>query len=98
MEKHAPLKKKIVRGKHAPFISKDLRKVIYTRSRLKKKYIKDPSEGNEKLYKRQRNKCVSIRKKSIKQYFSNITGKGIVTNREFWKTMKPFSYQQGLVR
>ena len=52
VEKHAPLKKKIVRGGHAPFITKDLRKAIYTRSRLKDKYIKSPSEVNEKLYKR----------------------------------------------
>ena len=28
VEKHAPLKKKIVRGNHAPFITKDLRKAI----------------------------------------------------------------------
>ena len=39
--------------------------------------------------------CVSIRKKSIKQNFSNITGKRIVTNREFWKTRKPFLAKKG---
>ena len=33
--------------------------------------------------------CFS-RKKLIKQYFSNITSKGIVTNSEFQKTIKPF--------
>ena len=49
VEKHAPLKKKTVRENHAPFITKDLRKAIYTRSRLKSKYIKNPSEVNEKL-------------------------------------------------
>ena len=54
--KHAPHKKKIVRAKHAPFITKDLRKTIYRRSRVKNKFIKNPSEVNEKLYKRQRNK------------------------------------------
>ena len=40
VEKHAPLKKKIVRGNHAPFITKDLRKVIYTRSSLKTNLLK----------------------------------------------------------
>ena len=69
VEKNVPYKKKIVRAKHAPFITKDLRKTIYRRSRLKNKFIKNPSEVNEKLYKRQRNKCVLIRKKSMKQYF-----------------------------
>ena len=29
---------------------------------------------------RQRNLCVSLRRKAIKQYFSNITSKRIVTN------------------
>ena len=95
MEKHTPLKKKIVRGNHASFITKDLRKAIYTRSRLKSKYIKNPYEVNEKLYKRQRNKCVSIQKKSMKHHFSNIISKGTVTNREFWKTMKPFLTNKG---
>ena len=98
VEKHAPLKKKIVRGNHGPFITKDLRKDIYTRSILKNKFIKNPSELNEKLYKRQRNKCASIRKKLIKQYFSNITSKCIVTKREFWKTMTPFLTNKGLLR
>ena len=44
---------------------------------------------------RQRNLCVSLRRKAIKQYFSNITSKGIVTNKEFWKTVKPFLTNKG---
>ena len=44
---------------------------------------------------RQRNLCVSLRRKAIKQYFSNITSKGIVTNKEFWKTIKPFLTNKG---
>ena len=50
--------------KFTAFVTKDLRKAIYTRSRLKNKFIKNPSEINKKLHKRQRNKCVSISKKS----------------------------------
>ena len=56
VEKHAPLKKEIVKGNHVPFFTKDLRKAVYTRSRLKNKFINSPFEVNEKLYKRQRNK------------------------------------------
>ena len=37
--KHAPLKKKIVRGNDAPFMTKDLRKAIMNRSRSKHKYL-----------------------------------------------------------
>ena len=64
VEKHTLLKKKSSRGNHAAFVKKELRKAIYTRSRLKNKFIKNPSEINKKLHKRQRNKCVSISKKS----------------------------------
>ena len=95
MEKHARLKKERVRGNHAPVITKDIRKAIYTRSKLRNKFSKNPTEVNEKLYKRQRNKCVLIRKKPIKHYFSDITSTGIVTNREFWRTMKPFLTNKG---
>ena len=81
---------KIQRGNHAPFINKEMRKAIYGRSRLKNKFCKNPSEGNERKYKRQLNLCVCLRHKVIKQYFFDITSKGIVTNKEFWKTIRPF--------
>ena len=34
IEKHAPLKQKIVRGNEAPFMNKELKQAIYRRSRL----------------------------------------------------------------
>ena len=94
VDRHAPLKKKIQRGNHAPFVSKEMRKAIYTRSRLRNTFCKNPSEENEIKYKRQRNLCVSLRCKAIK-YFSNITSKAIVTNKEIWKTIRPFLTNKG---
>ena len=44
VNKHGPLKKKIVRGNQAPFMTKELQKAIYTRSRLKNKTNKNPTE------------------------------------------------------
>ena len=40
VNRHKPLKMKIQRGHHAPFISKEMRKAIYTRSRLKIDFVK----------------------------------------------------------
>ena len=51
VEKHVPLKKKTLRGNHAPFISKELRKAIYTKSRFRNRFLKIPDEINSKLYK-----------------------------------------------
>ena len=48
VEKHAPLKKKMEETMLL------LLQRIYTRSRLESKFIKNPSEVNEELYKRQR--------------------------------------------
>ena len=40
VDRHAPLKMKIQRGNRAPFISKEMRKAIYARSRLRNKFLK----------------------------------------------------------
>ena len=44
VEKHLPLKKKTLRGNHAPFVFKELRKAIYTRSRFRNRVLKNPDE------------------------------------------------------
>ena len=38
IEKNVPLKKKTLQGNHAPFVSKELKKVIYTRSSFRNKF------------------------------------------------------------
>ena len=40
LNRHAPLKKKILRANHSPYMSKTLRKAIMRRSYLEKKYLK----------------------------------------------------------
>ena len=45
VEKHVPLKKTL-RGNHASFVSKELRKAIYTRSRFRNRFLKNPYEIN----------------------------------------------------
>ena len=95
VNKHVPLKKKFLRGNQAPFINKELRKAIYDTSRLRNRFCKTPTEENEKLCKKQRNKYVSIRKKSIRNYFNKIENENVVTNKNFWKTIKPFLTNKG---
>ena len=55
IDKHAPLKKKFVRGNQAPFMNREFQKAIYTRTRLKNKYWRDSSRENELAYKKQKN-------------------------------------------
>ena len=49
----------------------------------------------KKIYKKQRSKCIAIRKKSIRNYFNKIANRNIVTNRTFWKIIKPFLSNKG---
>ena len=39
LNKHAPLRKKLLRANHAPYITKTLRKAIIRRSQLETKYL-----------------------------------------------------------
>ena len=68
IDKHAPLKKKFVRGNQAPFMNRDFQKAICIRTTLKNYYWRDPSRENELAYKKQRNLRVSVRRKSIPNY------------------------------
>ena len=95
VDKHAPLKTKVLRGNSAPFMTRELKKGIYTRTRLKKRYNKNPTKENELNFKRQRNKCVALRKKAIKQHFKKATETGPVSNRDFWNLVKPFLSNKG---
>ena len=60
LQKHAPLKSKQVRGNHAPFMNKELSKVIVNKSRLRNKYLKWPSRENFLAYKKRKNKCKTL--------------------------------------
>ena len=86
----ARIKKKYARGNQMPFMTKNLSKEIMTRSRLRNKYLKHKTEENRLLYTQQRNKCVSLLRKTKMNYYGNLNEKDITGNKNFWKTVKPF--------
>ena len=61
-----------------------------TRSRLRHRFLKNRSEENRKIFCKQRNKCVSLLRKSKKNYLANLNEKNMTDNKRFWKTVKPF--------
>ena len=75
-------------------MTRNFRKEVYTRSRFRNKFCKKPKE-NEKIHKKQRNKCVALRRKCIKEYFHNINNNNIVTNNNFWNFIRPFLVNKG---
>ena len=83
MEKHAPSKKKYTRGNHMPFFNKDLSKAIMTRTKLRNIFLQNKSEENKIRYTKQRNVCVSLLRKTKKQYYQNLNKKNVVDNKLF---------------
>ena len=59
------------------------------RSRLRNAYLKDRTRAARIAYKKQRNVCVSILRKSKKYYDENLDAKNITNNKKLWGTMKP---------
>ena len=75
LNKHAPRKKKIVRGNQVLFMTKDLFKEIMERSRLRNIFLKDKSLENIMLYTQQRNYCASLLRKTKIRYYANLNEK-----------------------
>ena len=69
LNKHAPLKTKVIRGNHKSFITKNLRKAIMKQSTLKKRENISNNPEIIKLYKKQRNYVANLSKKVKTEYF-----------------------------
>ena len=59
------------------------------RSRLKNNLKKKKSDKSWDNYKKQRNFCVKLLRPTKEKYFSYINVK-IMSDKKFWKTIKPF--------
>ena len=59
-----------------------------TRTNLLNKYRKDNSGENLFTYKRLRNFCVKLLRKSKKDFYNNLNVKRTTDNRKFWQTVK----------
>ena len=90
VDKHAPMKSKLIRGTHAPFMNKELSKAIMQRSKLKNIHNKTKTKESWEVFKKQRNKCVAIKHKNVRTYFSLLAENNGVNNKKFWSAVKPF--------
>ena len=79
----APIKKRYARGNEMPFMTKNLFKEIITRLTLRNKYLKHKTEENSLLYTQQRNKCVSLLRKTKINYYGNLGEKDITDDKNF---------------
>ena len=81
LNKQAPLKTKFIRHNNIPFMTKELRKTIMKRSQLKNMYNKNRNYEKWYLYKKQRSFCVSLLRKTKRNYFKNVKIQDITDNK-----------------
>ena len=69
LDKHAPIKRKYIRGNNSAFMAKELKAAIMQRSKLRKKFSKERTNDSKKPYDRQKNLCVSLLRNTKRDYF-----------------------------
>ena len=57
--------------------------------KLKNNYLKNISDGNKILYKKQRSYCWFLLRKSKTKYYENLDEEKVSDNKLFWKVIKP---------
>ena len=96
LNKQAPLKTKFLRQNNSLFMNKELGKTIMKKSQLKNRYNK-----NWYFYKERMNFCVSLLRKTKRNYFKNVKMQQIIKikdltdNQKFWKTIRPYFSDKG---
>ena len=88
LNKHAPKKKKWLRGNQKPHINKTLRHEIMKWSKLKNIANKTKNTSNVMKYKKQRNYVVQLNKKAKLEYSNNIDSSQ--ESKPFWVKCKPY--------
>ena len=88
LEKHAPKIQKVIRKNDFHCMSKELKKEILYRNRLRNKYFKFRSNHYLMLYRAQRNKVNAVKRKEVSKYFQEKCKLG-TRNKDFWKAIKP---------
>ena len=73
-----------------PFITKDVCKAIMLRSNLRNRYNMLNTLETHLEYKRQRNVCTSLFKKSKRKYYGSLNPSHVGDYKKFWKVEKPF--------
>ena len=88
--RHAPLKSKSIRANENPFMTRELRKAIMVRSKLRNKLNKKKTLDARLAYNKQRNYCTSLLRRTKKDYYEKLKPSDILDNKRFWKIVKPF--------
>ena len=89
LERHAPMKQKVLRANDKPYMTKVLRKAIMRRSSLKSIYLKNKTDQSLREFKKHKNYTRRLAKRERTKYFANLDLNQYTDNIKFWNTVKP---------
>ena len=92
LNRHAPLRKKLLRANHAPYITKTLRKVIMRRSQLETKYLQTKPQTDLKLYKTHKNFCSKLYKRERGKHYESLDMKNVLDSKKTLENNETFFY------
>ena len=78
-------------------MTKELSKAIIEKLKSRNNYLKWPSRENYVSYKNSKSNYNSLTKKAEKIFFKEATKDGIMSNKRFWSTVKPFLTNKGCI-
>ena len=76
-------------------MNKELNKAIMHKSKLKNLHNRINTTESWDAFKRQRNKCVAIKRKNVRTYFSLLVKGNGHNNKKFWSAVKPLLSDKG---
>ena len=85
---HAPFVEKRIKGKKSPWLSCEVKKSMNDRDKLLRKARKSKNEADWVAYKRLRNYCTNLIKRSKASFRRNLLAENIGNPRKFWSTIK----------
>ena len=71
-------------------MNKSLSEIIIKKFKVQNKYLKWTSRENFSNHKKVKNKCNSLVRKSLKEYFQNVSNANSSHSKSFWNAVKPF--------
>ena len=85
----APIKTKFLRANYSQFVTKDISMAIMLRTKLINQFLKNRTLQTKTKCNNQRNICVSLVKKTKRNYYENLDLKNINDNKKIRTTVKP---------
>ena len=90
----APIKSKRCRnaaGK-SKFITAEIKKAMWKRNALKRKFNETRSADDWEAYRSQRNRVVALRHRSVIRHFDQLCKSRVGNPRELWKSLQPLMH------